>query len=154
MSSILMYGISCKTFLDESYSTYVKLVENSNIIYKKIKDHLTVTQLTGNATESDSSDAESPRRSLFNAFKWGVPLQKLFLQLPTQELTVQKLHDHNDTINDFINIKNDIENNNINIENNIKNDNIDIENNNIKNNNIENNDIEMAKKLTSVSFIK
>ena len=136
-----------KTFLDESYSTYVKLIENSNIIYKKIKDHLTVTQLTGgNASESDESD-ESPRRSIFNAFNWVVPSQKLFLQLPTQELTNKKLHDYNN----FINIENnDIKNNDIK-NNDIKNN--DIENNDIENNDIENNDIKnndkMAKNTTN-----
>jgi hypothetical protein len=34
-------NIEGKTFLDETYGTYVKLIENSNVLLRKIKDELT-----------------------------------------------------------------------------------------------------------------
>jgi len=61
-------SIKGKTFLEASYGTYVKLIENSNIIDKKISDSLTnIEKNTKYANGIDSISSDTPPPSLNNS---------------------------------------------------------------------------------------
>ncbi len=53
-------NVDLRAYLDESFSTYQKLVENSCVIRKKIQDHLApIDMVNGNNTlPSESSSGE------------------------------------------------------------------------------------------------
>jgi hypothetical protein len=53
-----------KAFLEECYSTYIKLLENSCVIHKKIEDQLTLIPIIirqSNSSSDDDSSLESPK---------------------------------------------------------------------------------------------
>ena len=55
-------GMDGKTFLDNNYSTYCKLIENSNVSTSEMADNLTPIKLTiknGNITTDNDTDIES-----------------------------------------------------------------------------------------------
>ena len=58
-----------KAYLEESYSTYIKLLENSCIIHKKIEDQLTnipklqERYIVGSISSQSSSDDEEKSKS-------------------------------------------------------------------------------------------
>ena len=46
-----------KLFLEETFANYQKLIENSNVVAKKIKDKLTTIDVEGNGYLSTSSSS-------------------------------------------------------------------------------------------------
>ena len=48
-------NIDMKLFLEETFANYQKLIENSNVVAKKIKDKLTLVDEEGNLSVSASS---------------------------------------------------------------------------------------------------
>ena len=48
-------NIDMKLFLEETFANYQKLIENSNVVAKKIKDKLTLVDVESNLSVSASS---------------------------------------------------------------------------------------------------
>ena len=52
-------NVDMKLFLEESFSQYQKLIENSNVVAKKVKDKLTLLD-SGNDGYVSASSSSSP----------------------------------------------------------------------------------------------
>ena len=50
-------NIGMKLFLEETFANYQKLIENSNVVAKKIKDKLTLVDVEGNISVSSTSSS-------------------------------------------------------------------------------------------------
>ena len=50
-------NIDMKLFLEETFANYQKLIENSNVVAKKIKDKLTLVDVEGNLSVSTSTSS-------------------------------------------------------------------------------------------------
>ena len=50
-------NIDMKLFLEETFANYQKLIENSNVVAKKIKDKLTLVDVEGNISVSSTSSS-------------------------------------------------------------------------------------------------
>ncbi len=48
-------NVDMKMFLEETFANYTKLIENSNVVAKKIKDKLTLVDVEGNISVTSSS---------------------------------------------------------------------------------------------------
>ena len=53
-------NMDMKLFLEETFANYQKLIENSNVVAKKIKDKLTLIDVEGNLSVISSSSSSTP----------------------------------------------------------------------------------------------